>query len=297
MQRPFATILVGPSALFREGLTRILRAARFRIVDSVFHLDDLVPRPLPQQQSFLLIIDSGDDPEATVTQIELFKEQHAAGRVAVLADRHRPSEMVPAFRAGANAYLVKVAPCSSLIKSLELVMLGETILPSAILPLIADYDDNHEDEAGGDVGESAGGLSGVECNYTPRLSYRERCILRSLIEGDSNKAIARKNNIAEATVKVHVKAILRKIRVQNRTQAAIWAINNDASIREIDKSASALVKVLPRPLFGPATVPVLSEIQNAGSELPNAEPMEGACHVALPSIYRFIRKGIDRKHD
>ncbi|XSC41943.1 response regulator transcription factor [Bradyrhizobium sp. RDT10] len=56
----------------------------------------------------------------------------------------------------------------------------------------------------------------------PRLSPRERSIMRCLIEGDSNKCIARKIEIAEATVKVHIKAILRKIHVQNRTQAAIW---------------------------------------------------------------------------
>jgi two-component system nitrate/nitrite response regulator NarL len=49
-----------------------------------------------------------------------------------------------------------------------------------------------------------------------------------LIEGNSNKSIARKIDIAEATVKVHVKAILRKIRVQNRTQAAIWGMNNES---------------------------------------------------------------------
>jgi two-component system nitrate/nitrite response regulator NarL len=43
------------------------------------------------------------------------------------------------------------------------------------------------------------------------------------MEGESNKVIARKLDIAEATIKVHVKSILRKVRVQNRTQAALWA--------------------------------------------------------------------------
>ena len=62
--------------------------------------------------------------------------------------------------------------------------------------------------------------------FAPQLSPREKSILRCLMEGDFNKCIARKIDIAEATVKVHVKAILRKIRVQNRTQAAIWAMNN-----------------------------------------------------------------------
>ena len=71
-------------------------------------------------------------------------------------------------------------------------------------------------------------LVGTENTLAPQLSTREKLILRCLIEGDSNKCIARKIDIAEATVKVHVKAILRKIRVQNRTQAAIWAMNNES---------------------------------------------------------------------
>ena len=57
------------------------------------------------------------------------------------------------------------------------------------------------------------------------------------MEGDSNKCIARKINSAEGTVKVHVKAILRKIRVQNRTQAAIWAMSNDAMTRLANDSS------------------------------------------------------------
>ena len=57
----------------------------------------------------------------------------------------------------------------------------------------------------------------------PQLSQREREILLRLAEGESNKQIARLCNITESTVKVHLKAILRKITVHNRTQAAIWA--------------------------------------------------------------------------
>jgi DNA-binding CsgD family transcriptional regulator len=59
----------------------------------------------------------------------------------------------------------------------------------------------------------------------PQLSLREREILLRLAEGESNKQIARLCNITESTVKVHLKAILRKITVHNRTQAAIWAIS------------------------------------------------------------------------
>ena len=61
---------------------------------------------------------------------------------------------------------------------------------------------------------------------TPQFSEQERRILRNLVEGDFNKIIARKVSIAEATVKVHIKAILRKLRLHNRTQAAVWAMNS-----------------------------------------------------------------------
>jgi two-component system nitrate/nitrite response regulator NarL len=47
-----------------------------------------------------------------------------------------------------------------------------------------------------------------------------------LTRGASNKRIARDLNIAEATVKAHIKSVLRKLRVNNRTQAALWAINH-----------------------------------------------------------------------
>lgn len=59
-----------------------------------------------------------------------------------------------------------------------------------------------------------------------RLSDREAEILQCLMNGASNKLIARDLKIAEATVKVHVKGLLRKMQLQNRTQAAIWAVNN-----------------------------------------------------------------------
>ena len=60
----------------------------------------------------------------------------------------------------------------------------------------------------------------------PRLSERETQILDGLVRGHANKVIARTCDITEATVKVHMKSILRKIRVANRTQAAIWALEH-----------------------------------------------------------------------
>ena len=60
----------------------------------------------------------------------------------------------------------------------------------------------------------------------PGLTEREAQILDGLVQGHSNRMIARTCDITEATVKAHMKSILRKIGVENRTQAALWAMAN-----------------------------------------------------------------------
>jgi DNA-binding NarL/FixJ family response regulator len=284
-RRPFATVLVGGNALLREGLARILSAADFRVVASASNVDELTVGPVAQHQSILLIIDAGDDPNAAVSQIELFKEQHPAGRVAVLADHYQLADMVSAFRAGTNVFFVKVKTCDAFIKALELVMLGETILPSELLSCIPDPEDADEHPAivrGGQI--ATGELTQDEATYVSRLSAREKSILRCIVEGASNKLIARQVKIAEATVKVHVKAILRKVRVSNRTQAAIWAMNNGSFIWATD----------PPTVAGPP--PSVPEKQVGAAQL--AAPIDsgdGVNHVALVGIDSLVRKGVNRK--
>ena len=80
--------------------------------------------------------------------------------------------------------------------------------------------------------DSCTGQAHVVETKTPTLSEREIQILDGLVKGHANKVIARRCGITEATVKVHMKSILRKIRVGNRTQAAIWALENGYSNEE-----------------------------------------------------------------
>jgi two-component system nitrate/nitrite response regulator NarL len=220
MRDAFVTVLVEPKPLLREGLIRILRSARFPVVNSVVSLDETIMETLAQHESLLLVIGSGVDLDSAIKQIELFKKAQRTGRVVVLVDHYDASDVISAFRAGASAYLVKVTPIA-LIKSLELVMLGETIMPGDILRSILD----RRHEATQEIIVSEAALPEVALDHAPRLSTQENRILRLLVEGSSNKVIARSIGIAEATVKAHIKAILRKVRVQNRTQAAVWAMN------------------------------------------------------------------------
>jgi DNA-binding NarL/FixJ family response regulator len=231
-----AVILVGKSTLFREGLARILCSANFRILASISCADDLLPNKLKLHQPLFLVVHAGDDFGAALEQIELIRDQHPGRRIAIVADHYRRGDLVSAFRAGANGYFVNVMACDVFIKSIELVMRGETIFPSAFLSCVLDPEGDHVGEAVPRDENNPTILVTADDALAPQLSPREKSILRCLIEGDSNKCIARKIDIAEATVKVHVKAILRKIRVQNRTQAAIWGMNNGSLTRPANNS-------------------------------------------------------------
>jgi two-component system, NarL family, nitrate/nitrite response regulator NarL len=253
-----AAVLVGPNALLREGLARILSSAGYRILASTSDIEAPLRNRLPAAQPILLIIDEGDDFAAALEQIRSFKQRCPLGRVAVLAYQNGLGKMVSAFRAGANAYLVRVAARETLIKSLELITLGVTLFPLEILSLIAQQEDprfdrrpsghtypadQHQDDPGnGHRGDCANreveahSFAEQKGSFTPRLSVRQLSILNRLIEGASNKAIAREMAITEATVKVHVKAILRKIRVHSRTQAAIWAMSHGPLISAMNQA-------------------------------------------------------------
>ena len=222
-RRDFTIILVGERGLLREGIERILRSANFRIRASVAPGDDLMASQIGADQLLFLIVHTGDDFDVTVEQIEFLRNHHPNARVAIVVTRYRLDDVVAAFRAGVNGYFADVTSCEVFAKSVELVMMGELVFPPAFLSF-ALVDDHHASNRASSTSSSGAMLT--TGTIDPRLSPRERSILRCLIEGDSNKCIARKIEIAEATVKVHIKAILRKIQVQNRTQAAIWGVNH-----------------------------------------------------------------------
>lgn len=220
LQIPSPTIVICPSALQLEGLVRILGAAGFDIVATAASVAEVDVSSVPAGQAALLVLYASKDDPGVVPQIRRFKEQHPSARIALLNDYEQPNNnvIIAALRAGVDAYFQKPGH-DTLVKCLELVLLGETILPSALLLSMLDY--RPEARA---MNDEKPAVAEAEDAYAPRLSKRQESILRCLVDGDSNKLIARKNNIAEATVKAHVKAILREIGVDNRTQAAMWAM-------------------------------------------------------------------------
>ncbi|MEH2533513.1 DNA-binding NarL/FixJ family response regulator [Bradyrhizobium sp. AZCC 1588] len=285
-RRSFATCIVGKSVLIREGIARILGAANFRTLASVSCADDLSPNKFQSHPSLVLIVHAGDDFESAVEQIEHSRERHPKARIAVVADHYRLEEMVAAFQAGASGYFIDVMTCDVFVKSIELVMMGETIFPPAFMSSILqpESDQRARPEPRNDNARAIAFTA--ERSITQQLSPREQSIMQCLIAGDSNKSIARKIDIAEATVKVHVKAILRKIRVQNRTQAAIWGMNNGSLVRpKINGGTSEQF---------PDSLPIVSNSKQIEGVVRPQLIHQPTDRVKAPNIGRLIRSGTAR---
>ena len=183
----------------------------------------------------LALVGLNKDARAVLSDLSFLKVQYEYLRVVIFSDRFDLEELLTAVASGVDCYLLKneISP-DALLKSLDLVLLGETIVPQGFTQLLrSQLRLQQEVPSPGSYPETRleypRTQSPVEALRTAdimRLSNREEMILLRLTEGDSNKHIARELKITEATVKTHVKALLHKIGVRNRTQAAVWATNH-----------------------------------------------------------------------
>lgn len=205
-------VLLERNPIQREGIAAFLRSGGFSNCIACARHEELYKVESSPLTRVLFLIDF-DHEEVPVGKIVRELHSHYSDcAVVVLTEKCSTSVLMDVMRSEADGLLVKQIEAEVLVKSLELVLLGERIFPADALIHFLERD--AADDAGGDSDTRA---------RLARLSVREREVLLCLEAGDSNKAIARAFGITESTVKVHVKAILRKILVKNRTQAAVWA--------------------------------------------------------------------------
>ncbi|MBF9234413.1 LuxR C-terminal-related transcriptional regulator [Microvirga alba] len=172
----------------------------------------------------MFIIDVNLRQAGTADLIRETKAQYPEAKIVVLSDDFDLNVMMATLQAGAEGYCLATIGCDVLVKYIDLVMLGELVFPSSIFLSAL----SSRDKVPTPRRTPADGIEDLQAASAElpvrTLSSREAEILHCLMEGAPNKIIARRLEVAEATVKVHVKAILRKIRVANRTQAAMWAV-------------------------------------------------------------------------
>ena len=205
-------VFVGGTGLFRRGLNSFLEDSEFALTAEFDTAAECVAAaPEMTTPEVIIYISSGSKDDSEQAVDAMFNAFDDA-RIMVLSADLSVDELGACLRVGARGYLLSSISKEALIHSITLVVLGETIFPSGLA-----------------TAWLSGSLSRRRTgNATPvqNLTNRESDILSCLTDGSSNKLIARQLGITEATVKIHMKSLIRKIGVQNRTQAALWAIES-----------------------------------------------------------------------
>jgi two-component system nitrate/nitrite response regulator NarL len=206
------TTLIEPNRLFRDGLKYLLANTRFAVTAEFSTPEQALAQAEAETAPGLVITGQAN---SKAEDLQGLREAYPAAKIVVLADRVTLDGLRDAMAAGIDGFLVKSVSPEALVQSLQLILVGETVFPTNLAALLTEMTPP----------APQGTIRGI--------SPREQEILRSLVTGASNKLIANRLGIAEATVKVHLKTLLRKIDVSNRTQAAIWAMNNGFSATDV----------------------------------------------------------------
>ncbi len=138
-----------------------------------------------------------------VAALHGLRERGNPARVLVITSFTEPSTVLPAVRAGASGYVYKDVDPPALAAAIRSVHAGHVLLHPDVARLLAAGDARPAD-----------------------LTPRERDVLVEVARGRSNREIARELSVSEKTVKTHVSAVLAKLGVQDRTQAALHAVRS-----------------------------------------------------------------------
>ena len=214
----------GSNSLFRAGLVSLLEALGFERVSEAGSLDEL--NQIATQSEIKVVLfhlpyETNNVPDA----IKEIRSILADVKVIFLSDQLDVDLMSECFAAGASGFLLQNLSRTSLQNNLALVSAGEKVFPSELASIISDFSSQKRHSAKPE---------------NLKLSDRELGILRLLASGHPNKVIAAKLDIAESTVKIHLKQILEKTFCLNRTQAALWALRHgiaESSNLKADKKA------------------------------------------------------------
>ena len=204
-------LLIDDHALFRIGLSELLQRRGIEVVAALGDGAEGIQKVVDTQPDVVLL----DMRMPQMTGLEVLhelKRRQQSMPVVILTTSRDETDVIDALQGGAQGYLLKDMEPDDLINSLTDIVRGQTIVANELTMVLARA-------LRGDEPETASAATVID-NLTPRESE----ILCLLADGQSNKVIARNLGISDGTVKLHVKAILRKLKIHSRVEAAVIAV-------------------------------------------------------------------------
>ncbi|MCP8463311.1 two-component system response regulator NarL [Pseudomonas sp. ZM23] len=202
-------LLVDDHPMMRKGVIQLLEFENDLCVVGEAGNGEEALRLARELEPDMILLDLNMKGMTGLDTLRAMRENDVDARIVVFTvsdDRH---DVINVLRAGADGYLLKDMEPERLLEHIRQAATGQLAISPQLTQVLAQAlrgDDRPK---------------GIE-----ELTDRERQILRQLAHGYSNKMIARKLDITEGTVKVHVKRVLHKLGMRSRVEAAVWAVEN-----------------------------------------------------------------------
>lgn len=214
-------LLIDDHTLFRLGLKGLLERSGIEVVAASTGQNGL--RMAKELDPDVILLDMRMPNMDGLEVLKALREQGTQSPITMLTTSTDENDLVRTLRNGAQGYLLKDMDPKDLVAALKKIRDGETV----VAPQLA-----------GTLARALQNKPAAEPVKTPlsELTPREMEILSHLAEGQSNKAIARDLGISDGTVKLHVKAILRKLDVRSRVEAAVIAVEQGLGRKKSDNT-------------------------------------------------------------
>jgi two-component system nitrate/nitrite response regulator NarL len=215
-------LLIDDHALFRIGLRELLERRGIEVIGAVGDCEEGI-RLVQETSPDVVLLDMR---MPNLTGLEVLRRLRAAAQtmpVAMLTTSAEERDVIDSLQTGAQGYLLKDMEPNELMAALREIVAGKTVVARELTGVLAKA-------------VKGGAMQPEAPSAFSDLTPRELEILCHLAAGQSNKAIARELGISDGTVKLHVKAILRKLDVHSRVEAAVIAVEKNLCARGVARA-------------------------------------------------------------
>ena len=217
-------LLIDDHALVRKGLEELLRSRGVEVVASAGSGEEGIKQALALSPEVILL-DIKMPVMNGIETLERLRASNVTVPILMLTMSRDDDDLRAALRGGAAGYLLKDMNPEDLVPALDAAMRGDNVVAKEMVGSLTRIVQGQSNET---PRRSAAPLS--------ELTPREMEILSHVAEGQSNKMIARALTITDGTVKLHVKAILRKLGVHSRVEAAVIAVEQGLGRKKIQNN-------------------------------------------------------------
>lgn len=207
-------IIADDHMMIREGLKQLLELdGTMKVIAEANDGEECLNLLNKKIHPDILLLDINMPKKNGIEVLEYIKQNKIPVKVSILTVHNEVEYLLKAVDIGIDGYLLKDSSYDELKEAIDVVISGNTYIQPSLLPALNESMEDY-----------ALDKEKIEC-----LTKRELDVLRLISEGCSNKKISDELTISERTVKNHISHIFRKIDVEDRTQAAVFAIRNKIS--------------------------------------------------------------------